>query len=90
MKITHHAGYDLAIRLFLGASPEELEQDSQTDNLTRVMYLFGLYHYYLWKGENRMAQEVFLRTLDCDEYWASFSGLGIWYLYKMQEKIKSR
>ena len=89
MKITHHAGYDLAIRLFLGASPEELVQDSQTDNLTRVMYLFGLYHYHLWKGENCMAQDVFLRTLDCDEYWASFSGLGVWYLYKMQEKIKS-
>ena len=82
--INHHVGYDLAIRLFLGAVPKELEQDSQTDNLTRVMYLFGLYHYYLWKGEENLAKETFRRTLDCDEYWASFSGLGAWYLYKMQ------
>lgn len=77
---SHHAGYDYAVRLFMGQTPEEFDEPSKRDNLTRIMYAFGLYHYYIHKGNAAAAETVYAEALLCDEYWPSFSGLGFWYL----------
>jgi len=79
--VVHHAGYEYAIRLFLGDAAEEFEENSKHDNLTRIMYLFGKYEYYLWKGDTEMAEKTFSETLECDEYWASYSGIAAWCKY---------
>lgn len=84
----HHAGYDHALKLFLGHAPEEFKEPSKRDNLTRIMYLYGLYHYYIWKGNAAAAEAVYAEALLCDEYWPSFSGLGFWYEELKRENTK--
>ncbi len=86
-EISHHVGYDLAVRLFIDKTPKEQEEESKRNDLTRIMYLFGLYHYYLMKGENTLAKKVFKDALECDTYWPSFSGLGVLYLLKNNPNI---
>lgn len=78
--VTHHAGYEYAVRLFLNEPLSDYKEISKSDNLTRVMFLFGLYHFYLYKNDTKKAEETFSLGLKCDEYWASFSGLGFYYL----------
>ena len=72
--VTHHAGYEYAVHLFLNEPLSDYEEISKSDNLTRVMFLFGLYHFYLYKNDTKKAEETFSLGLKCDEYWASFSG----------------
>lgn len=80
--ISHHAGYDDAVKLFLGkAALSEAEKKSSCDNLMRIMYLYGQYHYCVYIGDRQKAEETFIAALKCDEYWPSFSGLGVWYEY---------
>lgn len=86
-KISHHVGYDLAVRLFIDKTPEEQEDVSKRNDLTRIMYLFGLYHFYLYKGGTAKAKDTLSRTLACDAYWPSFSGLGALYLVKQNPNI---
>lgn len=79
--VVHHAGYEYAIRLFLGDKPEEFEKNSMHDNLTRIMYLFGKAEYYKWKQDFKMYETVFKEALECNEYWASYSGIAVWSMY---------
>lgn len=85
MDVGHHVGYDYALRVFLGEPSSKFEELSKADNLTRIMYLVGLYFYYVFKGESELAEKTFNEALCCDEYWSSFSGLAVWYL-KIKEK----
>lgn len=86
-KINHHVGYDLAVRLFIDKTPSDQEEESKRNDLTRIMYLFGLYHYHLSKGETALAKDALNGTLSCDAYWPSFSGLGALYLLKQNPEI---
>lgn len=86
-KISHHVGYDLAVRLFIDRTPADQEEESKRNDLTRIMYLFGLYHYYLYVGEDSEAKDALTRTLACDAYWPSFPGLGALYLVKQNPNI---
>ena len=79
MDVGHHIGYDYFIRVFNGEDYKEYEELSKVDNLTRLIYLVGLYYYFEYKGEYTKANEYFSKALKCDEYWSSFSGLAIWY-----------
>jgi len=82
--VIHHAGYEYAIRMFLGDEEWEFEENSMHDNLTRIMFLFGLYEYCKWKKEDDIAPRVYEACLECSEYWASYSGIAVW----MREKEK--
>lgn len=87
MDVGHHVGYLLAVELFLGKKDEDLKEQSKSNNLTRIMYLFGLYHYYLYTNESLLAKKTFDEGIACDEYWASFSGMGFWNIF-LRNKTK--
>lgn len=85
--ILHHVGYKLVIDLFLNKKDIDLlEKESNIDNLTRVIYLYGMYEYYLNKKEDKLAKDIFYEGLACDEYWSSFSGLAFWNKYINKKK----
>ncbi len=79
MNVGHHVGYEAAVKLFVGHTPEKVSETVGEDGLSRVMFLYGLYHFYLYKGNKPAAAQAFESALDCGRYWASFSGLGLWY-----------
>lgn len=82
----HHLGYMLAIRLFLTDDLSLLNQAEGHGELAASIYLYGLYHYYLYKGKADEALDTLEYASTLDTYFSSFAYIGIYLDKQRMEK----
>lgn len=82
----HHIGYELTAKLFCGLVGEEklYKLAKENDEMTFVIYLYGLYCYYQMKNDVAKAIKCKAELLKTDKYWACFSYLGAFYDFERE------
>lgn len=73
----HHIGYMQTARLFAGGDPKSARVGVEGHGeLAESIYLYGLYHYYIYNKDNAAAEKALKEMLELNTYFSSFAYLG--------------
>lgn len=68
----HHLGYKFAVKLFIDNDVTNLYETENDTELGLTLYLFGLYHYQIYKKSFADANKTLKYMLSLDTYFSSF------------------